>query len=85
MDDFLFEEMLNDFQEYDNIPLACNSLPNKSDSTAAYSITTASDSPLNTNSISMFSIMSGDRYIVYKICDVVWKIYLRGKKSRRQI
>jgi hypothetical protein len=52
MDDFLFEEMFNDFQEYDNIPLACNSLPNKSDSTTACSITTASDSPLNTNSMS---------------------------------
>jgi len=52
MDDFLFEEMFNDFQEYDNIPLACNSLPNKSDSTTACSITSASDSPLNTNSIS---------------------------------
>jgi hypothetical protein len=52
VDDFLFEEMFNDFQEYDNIPLACNSLPNKSDSTTACYITTASDSPLNTNSIS---------------------------------
>ena len=52
MDDVLFEEMFNDFQEHDNIPLACNSLPNKSDSTTACSITTASDSPLNTNSIS---------------------------------
>jgi muramidase (phage lysozyme) len=47
MDDVLFEEMFNDFQEHDNIPLACNSLPNKSDSTTACSITTASDSPLN--------------------------------------
>lgn len=47
MDDFLFEEMFNDFQEYDNIPLACNSLPNKSDST-----TTASDSLLDTISMS---------------------------------
>jgi hypothetical protein len=26
-----------------------------------------------------------DFYIVYKICDVVWKIYLREEKSRRQI
>jgi hypothetical protein len=52
VDDFLFEEMFNDFQEYDNIPLACNSLPNKSDSTTACYITTASDSALNTNSIS---------------------------------
>jgi hypothetical protein len=25
MDDVLFEEMFNDFQEHDNIPLACNS------------------------------------------------------------
>jgi hypothetical protein len=53
MADVLFEEMFNDFQEHDNIPLPCNSLPNRSNSTTACSITTAaSDSPLNANSIS---------------------------------
>ena len=41
MDDFLFEEMFNDFQEHDNIPLACKSLPNRCDSTTTCSITTA--------------------------------------------
>jgi hypothetical protein len=51
MDDVLFEEMLNDFQEHDNISLACKSLPNRCDNTTACYITTAPDSPLNTNSI----------------------------------
>lgn len=40
MDDVLFQEMCNDFQEHDHIPFACNSLPNISDSTTLHLIQT---------------------------------------------